>query len=241
VVWSAMFSADGKWVASGSLDRTVRVWEAATGVEVCRLTGHDAGVRDGAWGPGGRTLAAAAGAEVLLWSLRPHDPEPPRDPTALWDDLAADPVTAYRAQWALLEDPKEAAALLRDRQSPAPAGADDERIRRLVAELDSDRYQTRERATKALRDLGPRAVRHLRASQPDSSPEAAGRISQLLAETTRPPPTPTELRQMRAVQVLELAGTPEAKAVLAEWTRGQSGALRTDQAAEALKRLQGRP
>ncbi len=34
------FSPDGKWVVSGSVDHTVRVWETATGQEVSRMI-HD--------------------------------------------------------------------------------------------------------------------------------------------------------------------------------------------------------
>ena len=37
---SVAFSPDGKYVVSGSGDSTARVWEAATGKEVARMT-HD--------------------------------------------------------------------------------------------------------------------------------------------------------------------------------------------------------
>jgi WD40 repeat protein len=36
------FSPDGKRITSGSLDTTVRVWDAATGAELMTLSGNDA-------------------------------------------------------------------------------------------------------------------------------------------------------------------------------------------------------
>ena len=39
-IWSASYSPDGTRIASGGLDRTVRIWNAITGVEVKTLLGH---------------------------------------------------------------------------------------------------------------------------------------------------------------------------------------------------------
>jgi hypothetical protein len=174
---------------------------------------------------------------VRLWSLRPDATEPPPDRASLWEDLAADPVTAYRAQWALLDDPKAAAALLRDRLAPEKATGDEQRIRKLIADLDSNQYRTRERAMRALRDAGCAAVPHLRAAQAKASPETAQRLSELLAGMTTAVTAPSDLRQLRAVQVLELGSTSETRAVLTEWAAGPPGTLLTEQAADALRRL----
>jgi WD40 repeat protein len=235
VVWWARFSPDGKWIASGSVDRTVRIWEAATGTEVCRLTDHDHWVGDGAWLSGGRAFVSTGGPEALLWDLRPADLDP-ADPAHLWDALAADPVTAYRAQWALLDDPKAALALLRERLPIAETGNDAAAIRQLIANLDSPAYRTRERAARKLREAGPAALLHLRAAQATASPEARRRIDELLAGI-RPVYSPADLRMMRAVQVLELAGTPEAVALLREWASNPAGTRLAAEAAESLGRL----
>jgi RNA polymerase sigma factor (sigma-70 family) len=238
-VWWAQVSPDGRWVAAGTGRGKVRVWEVATGAEVRTWDGHDGEVWDGVWGRDARTLLTTAGSEALLWSLRPPDLAPAANPQTLWDDLAGEPAKAFRAQWSLLDDPKSAAKLLRDRQAPAKAPADDKRVRQLIADLDSDTFRTREQATKALRDLGRPVVPSLQAGQRAAGTEGRKRLGELIDElTTRL--TANDLRQMRAVQVLELASTPEAKAVLTEWAAGQPGVLLTVQAADALKRLDGR-
>jgi WD40 repeat protein len=53
------FSADGRRLASASLDQTVKVWDATTGQETLTLKGHTSEVRSVAFSADGKRLASA--------------------------------------------------------------------------------------------------------------------------------------------------------------------------------------
>jgi hypothetical protein len=63
-VTSVAFSPDGRRLASASKDRTVKVWDAATGQELLTLRGHTDGVTRVAFSPDSRRLASASGDSI---------------------------------------------------------------------------------------------------------------------------------------------------------------------------------
>jgi hypothetical protein len=81
-----------------------------------------------------------------------------------------------------------------------------------------------------------------RALANDPSPEARRRIEQLLHQVTeeRLYPTADQLRAVRAVEVLERIGSPQARRVLAALAGGAPQAQLTVEAQTALERLAAR-
>ena len=68
-VRSVCFSPDGNTLASGSTDRTIRLWALASpNAEPIVLTGHDGSIKSVAFSPDGKSLASASADQTLrLW------------------------------------------------------------------------------------------------------------------------------------------------------------------------------
>ncbi|MFN6527559.1 serine/threonine-protein kinase [Nostoc sp. ChiSLP03a] len=70
-VGSVAISPDGKTLASGSNDNTIKLWNLATGEQIRTLTGHSDWVISVAFSPDGNTLASGSRGDttIILWNL----------------------------------------------------------------------------------------------------------------------------------------------------------------------------
>jgi hypothetical protein len=162
---------------------------------------------------------------------------PAKEIDSLWADLAKS--NNFKATWsarALASSP-QALLFLQDRLRPAPT-ADTKITDRWIADLDNQRFETRQQAEEELQKLGESAAPALLKVR-DSKPglELAQRVERLLDRLPNLPLSEEQLQAHRAVRVLEHIGTPEARKVLETLAGGANGARLTLTAQAALQRM----
>lgn len=67
---SVAFSLDGKYITSGGMDRTVKIWDVASGREARTLEGHTDVVYSVAFSPNSRRIASGSNDKtVKIWKV----------------------------------------------------------------------------------------------------------------------------------------------------------------------------
>ncbi len=231
------FSRDGRFLATAEPEGTIRVWEVATWTAQNEFKGHRDRPTTLTFMPGGQLLSGSVDTTVLAWDTRPPRIAMGSLETA-WIDLARpESSAAFKAEGRFMAEPAVALKFIAEKVKAVEA-PDARRIQRLIADLDNTKFAVRESATKTLTGLGERARPYLEeAVKTMKSEEALDRARKILDGMNRL--TPEQLRQVRAVLVLELINDDESKNLLKKWAGGSKGALLTEEATAALKRLDG--
>jgi WD40 repeat protein len=243
------FSPDGATLAAGGQDKSVRLWDVATAREVARFTGHEGSIRSLAFSPDGKLLASGSRDTTgLVWDVaallrQRRPPEANLSPQELrqsWAALAGeDAAKAFAARWKLVAAARESVPFLQERLRPV-AGAGPQRIQALIGDLNSDRFDVREKATAELERVGELAEPALsEVVRSGPSAEVRQRARRLLETLGRGrlQLSPEQLQALRAVEVLEHVGTPEAQQVLKTLSLGVPEARLTQEAKASLRRL----
>ncbi len=259
-ILSVDFSPDGKMLISGggwfSQYGEVKLFEMASGKERADLTdvqNHKEWVECVKFSPDGQLLVSAGGATTgvpgQVYVRRLADllkKKPSADPSTeqlqvLWDTLAdADAVRAYQAVLTLTSSPRVTVPFLKDRIKPISPPDRDRAAKtpELIAKLDDDSFQVRERAAKELEELGELAGPALRKElEGNPSPEVRRQVTRLLQQLQFPGSAPELLRAIRAIEVLEQIATPEAKAVRETLASGTAKDRVASEAKVSLKRM----
>jgi RNA polymerase sigma factor (sigma-70 family) len=241
-IHNVAFSPDGRLLATGGDDNysTVKLWDVATNQELAHFKGHHSAVLSVAFSRDGRTLASGSGdATVLLWDVTGRawaasKALTPKRLQELWEALAdEDAKKVDAAAWELALSPDGAVPFLRGRVAPVKA-ADAAPVERLVKQLGSDEYDSRQAATRQLEALGAGAIPRLsKALEAGPDLEVRRRLEAVIATYSR---SDEWQRQRQALAVLERGGSAAAVKLVDELARGAEGAPLTEEARAVVER-----
>ncbi|HEY7423627.1 MAG TPA: PQQ-binding-like beta-propeller repeat protein [Gemmataceae bacterium] len=241
------YSHDSRTMLTTDLQGVIHLWEVATGKERARLTGHLSGeIGSLALSADGRLLVSGGyDSQALVWDLTGRMPDgrwhsvrqPPEKLRAAWKALASeDARAAYAAMWQLTADPEGAVSMLREQLRPV-ARPKPGQVARLLTALDSEKFAERERATRELEMLEETAAAELRQTLTRKPSLEVRRRVEVLLERLNNLPAGEQLQVLRALEVLEHLGTPEARRVLKSLAEGAPQTRTTEEACRTLRRL----
>jgi hypothetical protein len=226
---------------------SVHVWDLATQKHCYAVSAPEVTIEGLYVSPdGSRATTSLADATLLVWDLkqaRRPDRLLTKEPNAqtlekLWTDLGSpDASQAQRAIWTLGEFPQQAVTAMKERLRATPI-VEQQRLARLIADLDNSAFAVRSQATRDLEKLGVLAGPALRkalAAKP--SLEVRQRVEQLLSKLDGPVTSSETLQFLRALEVLEHFGTEEARKILSALAKGAPEALLTQEAQASLSRM----
>lgn len=246
-VHQAVFSSDSKLLIVGSsgMYGRVEVWELATrGLARTFSTGYGGTSRLCLFPDGLKAASAGAEEAVTVWDMTFRVGKPTLKPSELLaavgdlSDLRANVGIPAVRLLASAGDAGAAQLALALKDSLA----NDKKLKEYVADLGSETFRIREIASGELVAQGVRALPAVQAAVQSDDPEIRSRAREVMgrlnAKGFYPPDNgliADRMRLFRAVQALEMIGTPAAKKVLTDIAATDGHPA--DEAKAALKRL----
>jgi WD40 repeat protein len=239
------FAPDGRLLASRTGYR-VQLWDVAGAQELKHFDGHQGEVGTLAFAANGKVLASGSNDTTsLLWDVsgvtlaRPQKTElTAKEVEELWADLVGDNAgKAGQGVQALAAAPASAVPFVQGHLKPVTP-IDPKKLDQLIADLDNEKFAVRKQAEEELTKLGKLArpaLEKLLASQP--ALETKKRAEAILEKLKVGFLSGEVLREVRAIELLERIGEPNARAVLEAVAKGAPGAVPTEEAQAALARL----
>jgi RNA polymerase sigma factor (sigma-70 family) len=252
--WQMAFSLDGKSLAwSDGLSKTIYLGEIASGRVRQSFDGHTGVINSLVFSAVGKMLlSGSVDTTALVWDLTGRLTMGKKFGKALsaeelathWKAFAGDDATAaFRAMQALAADPVHSVPYLQSRLRPV-ARVDEKRLQQWIADLNSEQFSAREKATTELEKHSAAVLPALRKALAERpAPETRRRLEQLIEKQEREELSPSAdgIRVRRALEALERIGTTETKEVLTTLANGAPGAWQTLDAKAILERLAQRP
>lgn len=154
---------------------------------------------------------------------------------AAWTDLAnTDPAKGYQAVVTLVSG-KQTVPFLKDNLKAETVKVDPQMAGQFIKDLDSDAFANREKATTELVKLGPAAIVLLEKEQQNAKSVEVRMRAGLVLEKIKA--LPAVLQVQRALDVLVVVNTPDAKKLLESLAKGDADAWLTSLAKTALGRM----
>jgi RNA polymerase sigma factor (sigma-70 family) len=238
---------DGRSVVYSDTVGRIHLLEVASSQDRCSFDPGQGGLATMALSADGKTVVTGGNdGTALVWDVgaligqgRPGSTG--EDLDALWGDLHGDAPAAAHAIRLLAAAPARSVPYLAGKVRPA-VPPDLVRIGKRIEELDSKDMQVRKDAEEELAKAGFVARPSLeKALAAKPSLNVAQRIEALLRKLEGAPLPADTVRDLRALEALEAAGTPDARKLIRKLTEGAESDPLTVEAKDALERLKRRP
>ncbi len=238
-------SPSGYQLAVSEWDHSITVYETATGKIRHRLRGHRNMIFQLSFARDGRRLISGSlDGTGLVWDVSPSglarsiSGQRPILQKSFADLVSEDNPTAAQAMCELFSVPAAAIECMKEKLHGVAVS--DSEMKVLIERLAAGDYGEREAATQKLDSLGLVAVSYVRQTiSTIESAEARRRMTNFLSRHDKHGLlSGARLQERRAVELLEMISTPDARDLLRKLAAGGASSL-AKESADALTRLEG--